>query len=983
MGTTRLKTADFDLFAPPPSDGGASQDAPEGPDTLFGDRPPGAPPHPRGPKKQDTPKSAPKKQNTPKSAPKSLDAPKPDTLFGDRPPGAPPHPKGAPKKQDAPKSAPKPESPKPESPKPDTLFGDRPPGAPPHPKGAPKKQDAPKPESPKADTLFGDRPPGAPPHPRGKKPAEKPAEAPKGDSLFEDRPPGAPPHPRGPQKPAEAPKAPAPPPAPKAPTPAPVAPPKAPTPAPPVAPAPPKAPTRKEPDAPIAPQAPGQPEPATGDMRKMREFREFVKQRYEGGKKEVRHPEPKPNRREFVKFWTGMRYRPFVDQIKREFAQWQQEAEALKPRLKPDERIRSLDGLRVGDVIGSRYGAPFKILSFTPKGVKAVRVSSINGLPIDEKAIKKFSLRRMENDRFRLQKPIKRKTPTPTDVDRFLSIHTDPPPSVKNQDQYRKWLEEKLISENRSPYHALNEAEGPELQKQFKQDVDRILENRGIGTDWEWTPPKRAEIGDVIKHPFQLEDGDFFYRAGRPYRVLGQEKDGIRARAVRDDGRFVDWIDSRLFDMLAFKRERAKRIPAITRPDVSYMEAEGFADENFKKPPKRVQNAKAYREWLEEGFRTHKKSPYEGLAKDETEHEEAMAKQIKKILADRNVGPDWARASIQLIKFPSKPDWEKEEKALLDVALKGQKKGGDRGLGGGVNDPVRRKMEHGGREEEFVFKSKYGEPGQPGSNYRTQLSNKTGTPSGQMHNREAAAYQFDRLLGDGVIVPVTATAGEGVAGLGAYQAFVPNLKTVHQAHSELKHLSNEDLLRNPDVGRLLLLDVLMGHQDRHYGNMAFSWSDPKGPKTAENLRIHGIDNGYAFAEKKAGQAPHNWDIRDDWHATGGRERGQLVKQFFEEIPDQLLEKIKDVTTKDLTKALGGVGLTSKSAIESMAVRLAVMKADPELLGRMMESDGSKGAQARFQYQSTHSPGELLKQAGLPESTLDDIKREVVAGLKGS
>ena len=252
-----------------------------------------------------------------------------------------------------------------------------------------------------------------------------------------------------------------------------------------------------------------------------------------------------------------------------------------------------------------------------------------------------------------------------------------------------------------------------------------------------------------------------------------------------------------------------------------------------------------------------------------------------------------------------------------------------------------------------------------------------------MHNREAGAYALDRLLGEGTIVPPTTTTGDGNDGLGAYQQIVPGMFTAAHNGQSLRGISNKDLLRNPDVGRQLVLDALMGHQDRHWGNMAFSWADPDGPKTAQNLRVHGIDNGYALAETKSGQSPGSWDIRDNWGETGGSERHNLIKQFFERIPDQFLEQLKDVTTKDITKALAESGLTKKSAIEATALRLAVLKADPELLGRMVASSDSRAGQQQFQYQSHHKQAKLLREAGLPESTIDDIKRDVAAALQDS
>jgi hypothetical protein len=648
------------------------------------------------------------------------------------------------------------------------------------------------------------------------------------------------------------------------------------------------------------------------------------------------------------------------------------------PPVQIGQRVQHPSQLKVGDFV-RYYSTSYRIIDDSGDSIRAIPVDA-NGRPagagrdFDQNFFRNYPVKRVEA----VQRPDISLEDAKKYADEKIGF---PPRDINTRAKYREWLENHFKTDSKSPYNGLGSDE-VEHTNALEKQIKKILEDRDVGAGWEWEAPPELEMGARLVDGHQLRPGHFLKGRYRKYKVISINDDGtFKAVELDSNGRPV----GRAADHTKrnIRQGDYSRIEEVKRPEVIWRLAKLFADERYGDPGRSVTNKEKYRAWLERSFTTDTASPYYQLGDDEPEHKAKLDEYINKLLEERDIGDDWVWTPPPPITFPPNHNWEADHKAVLDVARDGTRKGRDREMGGGVNAPVRRKMKAGDREEEFIFKSRHREPGQRGSSRSRQLSNKTGVPSGQMHNREAAAYELDRLLGDGTVVPITTTTGEGDLGLGAYQQIVPGIFTAAFNGQALRSISNKDLLRHPDVGRLLVMDALMGHQDRHHGNMAFSWIDPNGPKTAQNLRVHGIDNGYGLAETKRGQNPSSWDIRDNWGQTGGSERTKLLKQFFERIPDQLLEQLKDVTTKDVTKALASSGLTNKSLIESVALRLAVMKADPELLGRMIAAGGSRDGQQQFQYQSHHKQKKLLQEAGLPESTLDDIKRDVAAGLRDS
>ena len=307
---------------------------------------------------------------------------------------------------------------------------------------------------------------------------------------------------------------------------------------------------------------------------------------------------------------------------------------------------------------------------------------------------------------------------------------------------------------------------------------------------------------------------------------------------------------------------------------------------------------------------------------------------------------------------------------------------------GGANGAVKRRMKlPDGSEHDFVYKAISKE----------KAHHRIGIPL--LAIREEASYEIDRLLGDGTVVPASVAVMSGTDGGGSYQAFVPGAISFYGDGSELQGkrlegISTKDLIRHPHVQRMTVLDALLGHEDRHGGNVMFSWKDPKGPKTANNLQIHAVDNGYALAEghKKAGG--NTFSIRDPWSATIDwrdpdklEDRWDIQKKILSKIPEALHKQMKQVDPADVAKAMVKSGIKDASAIRAALVRLVVLQDNPEALkpfirrrrsdppqwGPQADSSAVKG-QEDWQNMSHRDPEKLIRDhTDLPENTLMNIR----------
>lgn len=332
------------------------------------------------------------------------------------------------------------------------------------------------------------------------------------------------------------------------------------------------------------------------------------------------------------------------------------------------------------------------------------------------------------------------------------------------------------------------------------------------------------------------------------------------------------------------------------------------------------------------------------------------------------------------LRRPVEEGWRERDAHILEVAREGEKVGHDTPLGTrNVNGAVKRRLKRGDEEMNFVWKSRGDE----------DTGQRVGIP--QLAPREQAAYQIDALLGDGLVVPASTATPEG-----ALQAFVPGTKSFLEGGRALADLSSSDLIQHPDVQRLTVLDAILGQEDRHHGNILFSWDD-SGDKGIENLRVHAIDNGYCVPSGTNKRSTDSYEIRDPWPATVTHlsrntldDRWKIQRAILSHIPKAIHDKLKDVDVSDFIDALVESGIKDRSALEGAVVRLVVLQDNPEALKPLIdrhrneyggwmvpEISATQKGQRDWHYQSHHRPAQLIREhSELPASTLDDIQRKV-------
>lgn len=183
--------------------------------------------------------------------------------------------------------------------------------------------------------------------------------------------------------------------------------------------------------------------------------------------------------------------------------------------------------------------------------------------------------------------------------------------------------------------------------------------------------------------------------------------------------------------------------------------------------------------------------------------------------------------------------------------------------------------------------------------------------------------------------------------------------------------------RHADVQRMLVMDEIMGHEDRHYGNLMYAWADPDGPKTADNMRVISIDNGYAFANPDAKRSA------EDFTTVACGERclpfeGSVYKGVLEHVPEELHEKIKKVKIPDLLQSLKKSGITDRGALMASAARIMALQDSPDVIGKFLSGARShdKGRK-QWRYTSAKEPQKLFRDyTDLPASAYDDLVRMV-------
>lgn len=280
-------------------------------------------------------------------------------------------------------------------------------------------------------------------------------------------------------------------------------------------------------------------------------------------------------------------------------------------------------------------------------------------------------------------------------------------------------------------------------------------------------------------------------------------------------------------------------------------------------------------------------------------------------------------------------------------------------------------IEHDGETGMFIHKPVAGEEG----------NMRLGIPGGQYHAREQAAYAFDELLGGRGVVPVTATRGQDD---GSYQRFLleANAMEPEKFQEDLGKASVADIRDNPDFERVNVLDLILGHQDRHGRNLMWYVDGDPDP---ENVRLVAIDNGLSIGGEAG--APkmymyinpfHYWT--DDEEAVDPNNYDSIAQQAtadmmvgkaLSDISDDMISRIRELDLEDVARSLTEAGIDDPAAVRALLVRVAALQADRNVFRDLMSKEpvrhtsGTSRLQRawqKFQHES-YEDGNLLYKSG--------------------
>jgi SPP1 gp7 family putative phage head morphogenesis protein len=192
-----------------------------------------------------------------------------------------------------------------------------------------------------------------------------------------------------------------------------------------------------------------------------------------------------------------------------------------------------------------------------------------------------------------------------------------------------------------------------------------------------------------------------------------------------------------------------------------------------------------------------------------------------------------------------------------------------------------------------------------------------GVKAGTYHEREAALYELDQLLGGESAVP--ATVSRRVKGKqGSMQRFVPGEKT-YKIKDELE--VDAHITEDPTVRKMFLLDAIAANDDRHGENAL--WRKERG-----RFKVAAIDNGLTFPE--------------------GRPERFLFALPTDEFAHAMMEldptSIRQLRSLDLSKVAAILhrrpGITEQQIRETLS-RIRSLQYDPQQLLRTFGKGGSR------------------------------------------
>lgn len=288
-----------------------------------------------------------------------------------------------------------------------------------------------------------------------------------------------------------------------------------------------------------------------------------------------------------------------------------------------------------------------------------------------------------------------------------------------------------------------------------------------------------------------------------------------------------------------------------------------------------------------------------------------------------------------------------------------------------ANVTSKRRLKLGDEEGDFLWKPASGE----------EADLRLGIEDGTYHQREATAYNVDRLFGKGTVVMPTVSTGEG-----SYQAWAEGAETLYEAGGSLEDIPTSALKKNKSLERLMVLDAVLGNEDRHANNIMVRWTGPK--DDPNNLVFDAIDNGLILADPSDKDEADHYVVRVPWGSLAtdrdspkGQDRVHMAAQMMSEISDDLHKEMRKVKIEDFVKAITSTGLKDEKAITAAAVRLVTMQEDAFALGEVIRenhNDPRKGV-AQFLYLSGSDPKKLLGYARA-EHRYDDVVKSVKAAL---
>lgn len=328
----------------------------------------------------------------------------------------------------------------------------------------------------------------------------------------------------------------------------------------------------------------------------------------------------------------------------------------------------------------------------------------------------------------------------------------------------------------------------------------------------------------------------------------------------------------------------------------------------------------------------------------------------------------------------------------LDIAKHGKIKekkvlsAGGRDSKGPVNQSYIVQLEHEGKTQNFIYKPAEGE--EPHLRF--------GVPAGQYHAREAAAYSIDRMMGGRGVVPVTHTRGKDD---GSYQLWAEGARAMHGKDMDhlVKTVPLDEVHRSPDFQRMNVMDLMLGHQDRHRGNILYSFDGEEKP---ENLRFVGIDNGLSLSSPQERQdhaiyvnpfagwyeEPEGADKMDmferaqaseDAARKAKKEGDRAVAKSLSNLSPETVESIKKIDLDEMAKALTDSGIDEEGAVRAALTRVAALQADPTIFKEILDSNSGNLEESwtEFQYQSGQEE-KLLRRAGAKSDLKERVQQAV-------